>query len=91
MDKIWNDTINEAFEQLLLTYSERLTGKDDEQTIQMLKVWATFSHIHKTMPHLTRHWNEQHPEAKAAIRTIFEQVKSLHEAQQKAHPTNGNT
>ncbi|SMG56746.1 DUF2573 family protein [Paenibacillus aquistagni] len=73
-----------AFEGLLQKYTELLIGKDDAESIDMIQKWAVMNHIHKTMPNLMRHWNESHPEAKAEMKALFEQVKSLNEAHREA-------
>lgn len=84
MSQSWDAQAETAFDGLLQKYTELLIGKDDPESIEMIKKWAMFNHIHKTMPNLVRHWHDSHPEAKAAMRGIFEEVKSLNEALRQA-------
>ncbi|MDF2720515.1 MAG: hypothetical protein K0Q59_190 [Paenibacillus sp.] len=75
-----NPGFDQAFESLVQTFAERLTGKSDAQTVEKVKQWAIYNHIHKSMPALASHWNQTHPEAKAEVRKLFEEIKSMHEA-----------
>lgn len=72
-------TFQEAFDALLSTYAERLTGDGSDERVQKIKIWALYNHMHKTMPALTNHWNASHPEAKQTMKKLFEEVKALNE------------
>ncbi|CAM3428164.1 DUF2573 family protein [Marinicrinis lubricantis] len=76
-------SFEEQFEGLLETYCELLTAKQDPETLEKVKIWSLYNHMHKTMPHLTAHWAKEHPEGKQAIRAIFEEIKQLNEAVRK--------
>lgn len=41
-----------------------------------------FNHVHKSLPALTSHWNQTHPESKAEVRRIFEEIRDLNQALQ---------
>lgn len=62
-------------DSLLYSFTEFLTGKADEERVEMIKVWALYNHMLKTMPSLVQHWTNEHPEEKAQLRELFEQVK----------------
>lgn len=67
------------FDELFEKYAELLIGEASSEQLEKLKVWALYNHMHKTMPNLTQHWNATHPEEKAAVRTLFEEVKQWNE------------
>ncbi|UHA74547.1 DUF2573 family protein [Paenibacillus sp. 481] len=71
-----------SFDALVEKYAELLTGQANQETVDNVKMWALYNHMHKTMPNLTRHWNETHPEGKAAVRALFEEIKQMNEAHQ---------
>jgi hypothetical protein len=48
--------------------------------IAKVKKWALYNQIHKTMPALASHWNQSHPEGKADIRELFEEIRDLNAA-----------
>ncbi|PYI53753.1 DUF2573 family protein [Paenibacillus flagellatus] len=75
-----NPVFDREFEALVETFAERLTGKTTPDTIENVKKWAIYSHIHKTMPALANHWNQSHPEAKAEVRRLFEHIRALNES-----------
>ncbi|MER1935437.1 MAG: DUF2573 family protein, partial [Priestia megaterium] len=60
-----NKTFQEQFDGLIEKYTELMVGKSDEQLQEKVKMWALYNHISKSMPHLTKHWNQLYPEAKA--------------------------
>jgi hypothetical protein len=68
------------FEALLEKTSELLTGDNSPEMTAKVKKWAIYNHIHKAMPALTGHWNQSHPEAKAEMRRIFEEIRDLNQA-----------
>lgn len=73
-------SFREDFEGLIEKYAELLTGQSSKETVEKVKFWALFQQIHKTMPTLVNHWNHAHPEEKAEIRKLFEEIKQLNEA-----------
>jgi len=79
MKLLTDPALRAAFDALLDTYAERLVGDASPETVERVKAWALYSHIHKTMPALTSHWNASHPEGKAAVRELFEEMKAMNE------------
>ncbi|ALS23425.1 MULTISPECIES: DUF2573 family protein [Paenibacillus] len=73
-----NSRFTEEFDGLVEKFSELVTGDASPEMVEKIKVWSIYNHIHKTMPALTSHWNQLHPEGKAEIRKLFEEVRSLH-------------
>ncbi|MCZ8519226.1 MULTISPECIES: DUF2573 family protein [Paenibacillus] len=69
----------DEFEGLVSKFSELLIGDTSAEHIEKIKIWAVYSHIHRTMPALTSHWNQLHPGIKAEMRTLFEEVRSLNQ------------
>jgi hypothetical protein len=87
-----NDNFRKAFDALLEKYSELLIGENSPEAAEKVRYWALFSHIHKTMPALTSHWNAAHPEEKAAVRELFEEMRDkgrLH--REKGMPATSNS
>lgn len=74
------NTVDEQFEALIEKYAELLTGDDSPEMIAKVKKWALYNQIHKTMPALASHWNQSHPEGKADIRELFEEIRDLNAA-----------
>ncbi len=72
-----NSQFDEEFEALVVKFAELLTGETSEDVIQKVKYWTLYNHIHKTMPALTSHWNQEHPESKTDVRTLFEEIREL--------------
>ncbi|GIQ68480.1 DUF2573 family protein [Xylanibacillus composti] len=75
-----DETSREQIEGLIEAFAERLTGRTDPETVEKIKLWAIYSHIHKTMPPLTAHWTQEHPQAKADMRRLFEEIKQWNES-----------
>lgn len=75
-----NPVFDREFETLVEKFAELLTGRTDADTVEKIKKWAIYNHIHKSMPALASHWNQSHPEAKQEVRKLFEQVKAWNEA-----------
>ncbi len=81
-----NPSFQHEFDALIEKFAELLVGKTDPETIEKIKIWALFNHMHKAMPNLTSHWNQTHPESKADIRQLFEDIRDMntaHKQQQK--------
>lgn len=72
-----NPQVQSEFEALVEKFAELLTGNSSPETVEKIKLWSIYSHIHRSMPALTSHWNQSHPEGKAAIRELFEEVRTL--------------
>lgn len=77
-------TAQDQFDGLLAKYTELLLGEATPERIEQVKLWALYSHMHKTMPALTQHWTQSHPEGKAAVRQLFEDIKRMNEAAKSA-------
>ncbi|OGX61519.1 MAG: hypothetical protein A2189_05350 [Paenibacillus sp. RIFOXYA1_FULL_44_5] len=75
-----NPVFDQEFAALVETYAELLIGQSSTMDIEKVKKWALYNHIHKTMPSLTNHWNNVHPEAKNEVRKLFEEIKMLNQA-----------
>ncbi|TVY08987.1 DUF2573 family protein [Paenibacillus cremeus] len=81
-----NSGFTTEFEALVEKFSELLTGDASPEMVEKIKVWAIYNHIHKSMPALASHWNQSHPEGKAEIRKLFEEVRDLN-LKLKAQPS----
>lgn len=75
-----NPVFDSEFEALVEKFAELLTGRTSPEAVEKVKKWAIYNHIHKTMPALSSHWNQSHPEAKQEIRKLFEEIKAWNEA-----------
>ncbi|MDF2568325.1 MAG: hypothetical protein K0R90_1781 [Oscillospiraceae bacterium] len=77
-------TFAQQFEALIEKYSELLVGETNEATREMVKAWAVYTHIAKSMPTLAKHWNELYPEAKEEMKGIIKEIKELNEEHRRA-------
>ncbi|WP_159887384.1 DUF2573 family protein [Paenibacillus puerhi] len=73
------------FDALVEKFAELLTGDASEEMTEKIKVWSIYNHIHKTMPALASHWNQNHPEARAQIRALYEEVRDLNQKLREAN------
>ncbi|MEW4281279.1 YusU family protein [Priestia megaterium] len=73
-------TFQEQFNGLIEKYTELMVGESDEQLQEKVKMWALYNHISKSMPPLTKHWNQLYPDAKAEMIEIVKEIKELNEA-----------
>ncbi|UUZ84182.1 YusU family protein [Paenibacillus sp. P26] len=73
------------FGALVEKFAESLTGDTSPETMEKIKIWSIYNHIHKTMPALASHWNQNHPESKAEIRKLFEEVRDLNQKLKAEH------
>ncbi|NHN30279.1 DUF2573 family protein [Paenibacillus agricola] len=73
-----NEQFDIEFEALLETFSAMLTGSQTPEMVEKIKIWSIYNHIHKTMPALASHWNQEHPESRAIIRGLFQEVRAMH-------------
>jgi hypoxanthine phosphoribosyltransferase len=60
---------------LLVRFTELLVGESTEEKVEMVTVWALYSHMQKVMPDLIKHWEASHPEKKKEIREVFLKVQ----------------
>ncbi|PEQ84141.1 hypothetical protein CN481_23410 [Bacillus sp. AFS006103] len=72
-------TFAKQFEALLEKYSELLVGEATDETKEKVKMWALYTHIAKSMPALTKHWNGLYPDAKEEMKQIINEIKMLNE------------
>ncbi|WML25033.1 YusU family protein [Neobacillus sp. OS1-33] len=72
-------TFAKQFEALLEKYSELLVGEATDETREKVKMWALYTHIAKSMPALTKHWNGLYPDAKEEMKQIINEIKVLNE------------
>jgi hypothetical protein len=84
MKTLMNPNFNHEFDSLVEKFSELLAGEASPELVEKVKIWSMYNHIHKTMPALTKHWNQEHPEAKADIRSLFEEIRDLNRAHREA-------
>ena len=75
-----NSELEKQFESLVSKFAELVVGDDSPETVAKIKLWSIYNHISKSMPALTSHWNQTHPEAKAEMRKLFEEVRDLNAA-----------
>lgn len=68
-----------GFKEFIAKYAELLTGDSSPEVIEKVQIYALYSHIHKTMPALAKHWLADNPEAKAKIKQIFEEIQKLNQ------------
>lgn len=77
-------TFEKEFDGLVEKFAELLTGDATPDTVAKVKLWAVYNHIHKTMPNLAAHWSQTHPEARAEVRRLFEDIRARNEAHRAA-------
>jgi hypothetical protein len=75
----------EQFEALVEKFAELVVGDTSPETVEQIKLWAVYNHIHKSMPALTSHWNQNHPEGKADVRKLFEAVRDMNQELKERH------
>ena len=54
-------------------------------------MWALYNHISKSMPPLTKHWNQLYPDAKAEMIEIVKEIKELNEAHRASQRNQNKT
>ncbi|MFC0211250.1 DUF2573 family protein [Paenibacillus chartarius] len=79
-----NSEFHTQFHALVEKLAELTTGDTSEDMIEKIKVWAIYNHIHKTMPALASHWSQSHPEARAEVRALFEEIRDKNQALRQA-------
>ncbi|WP_372814391.1 DUF2573 family protein [Paenibacillus sp.] len=80
-----NARFTTEFDALLEKFAELLTGDASPEMVEKIKIWSIYNHIHKTMPALASHWNQNHPESKADIRALYEEVRNLNQKLKEAN------
>ncbi|MCS7458927.1 YusU family protein [Paenibacillus doosanensis] len=80
-----NPQFQTEFDALVEKFAELLTGDTSPEMVEKIKVWSVYNHIHRSMPALANHWNQTHPEGKAAVRSLYEEVRSLNLALKERH------
>ncbi|WP_026694571.1 DUF2573 family protein [Peribacillus kribbensis] len=75
--------LDQQFDALLSKYTELLLGTTDDSLQQKVMKWALYTHISKSMPNLSRHWNETYPEGKKEMISIISEIKALNEENRK--------
>jgi GTPase SAR1 family protein len=65
----------EFVDSLLIRFTELLVGDSSEEKVEMVKVWALYSHMLKVMPNLIQHWTATHPEEKKEIKELFLRIQ----------------
>ncbi|TXK72118.1 DUF2573 family protein [Paenibacillus sp. N3.4] len=75
-----NTDFENEFNALVFKTAELITGDTSPEMLEKIKIWAFFNHIHKSLPALTSHWNQTHPEGKAEVKRIFEEIRGLNQA-----------
>jgi hypothetical protein len=60
-------------------FSELLVGDTSPETVEKIKAWAMYSHIAKSMPALIQHWSALYPEARAEMKEVISEIKTLNE------------
>ncbi|WP_248927757.1 DUF2573 family protein [Paenibacillus hamazuiensis] len=71
--------LEQPFEALVEKFAELLVGDTSPEMIEKIKIWSVYNHIHKSMPALASHWNQSHPEARAEMRRLFEEIRDLNQ------------
>lgn len=72
-----NPQFQSELDALIDKFAELVTGDTSPEMIEKIKAWSIYNHIHRSMPALTSHWNQSHPEGKAAVRALFEEIRDL--------------
>ena len=65
----------EIIDSLFIRFTELLVGDGNEDKVEMVKVWALYSHMLKVMPNLIHHWTASYPEEKQEIREVFLKIQ----------------
>lgn len=74
-----NQDLNDKLEGLLEKYTELLIGETNEELKGKVQAWILYSFIAKSMPPLTKHWNETYPEAKDEMKALIAEIKQLND------------
>ena len=74
-----DQTLKEQFDGLIEKYTELLVGDSSDELKEKVKMWALYTHISKSMPPLTKHWNATYPDAKDNLKAVINEIKVLNE------------
>ncbi|MBA4536939.1 DUF2573 family protein [Bacillus aquiflavi] len=75
MDQKFSD----QFAALIEKYTELLLGDKNDELIEKVKIWVLYTYMAKSMPPLVKHWNEQYPEGKEAMKKLISEIKELND------------
>ncbi|MBU8906630.1 YusU family protein [Desertibacillus haloalkaliphilus] len=75
-----DEKLNEQLDGLLEKYTELLLGEATPELKEKVKAWVLYSHISKSMPPLAKHWNEEYPDAKEAMKALVTDIQELNKA-----------
>lgn len=73
-----NSQFEIEFQALIDTFADMVVGDNSPEMMEKIKIWSIYNHIHKTMPALASHWSQNHPDSRAVIRGLFEEVRAMH-------------
>lgn len=74
-----DDKLQQQLDGLIEKYAELLLGTSDSKHKEMVKAYVLYSFIAKSMPPLVKHWNEEYPDAKDAMKNLVQEIKELNE------------
>jgi len=69
----------EKFDALIKKYTELLLGEWSEEKQEKVEKWVIYTYISKSMPALTKHWNETYPNAKEQVVELIKEIKTLND------------
>ncbi|WP_088041354.1 DUF2573 family protein [Bacillus sp. EAC] len=69
----------EKFDALIKKYTELLLGEWSEEKQEKVEKWVVYTYISKSMPALTKHWNETYPNAKEHVVELIKEIKTLND------------
>jgi hypothetical protein len=74
----------EKFDALIKKYTELLLGEWTEEKQEKVEKWVMYTYISKSMPALTKHWNEKYPQAKEDVVNLIKEIKTLNDQHREA-------
>ncbi|WP_088071407.1 DUF2573 family protein [Gottfriedia luciferensis] len=72
------------FDALLKKYTELLLGDWSEEKQGKVEKWVMYTYISKSMPALTKHWNDTYPQAKDEVINLIKEIKTLNDQHREA-------
>ncbi len=69
----------QKFEALIKKYTELMLGEWSEEKQEKVEKWIMYTYISKSMPPLTKHWNETYPDAKDEMIHLIKEIKMLND------------
>lgn len=73
------EEFEQKFDALLKKYTELLLGEWTEERQAKVEKWALYTYISKSMPALTKHWNDTYPQAKDEVVNLIKEIKTLND------------